>query len=174
MSTQMLILPQNKNLISEKNRLIFRGGFYFGKKYATLRVVKHKQGASMKYLRYTLLMILITALVIPPPSVWAESGDAVVENTSVVDNKPDLTPKPSDESRENKPAPPEKSDTGIKIHQPNDSSAVKKEDNLPANTVVDKPTTTPVDLPEDDVDVVSEIVISKIQLSPASDKYIEL
>ena len=128
----------------------------------------------MKYLRYTLLMILALALVIPPPSVWAESGDAVVENTSVVDNKPDLTPKPSDESRENKPAPPEVSDAGVKIHQSNDSSAVKKGDTLPANTVVDKPTTTPVDLPEYYVDVMSEIVISKIRLSPANDKYIEL
>ena len=130
----------------------------------------------MKYLRYTLLMILITALVIPPPSTRAESGDAVVENTSVVDNKPDLTPKPSDESREDKPAPPEVSDAGVKIHQPNDSPAVKKgdADTLPANTVADKPTVTPADLPEDDVDVVSEIVISKIRLSPASDKYVEL
>ena len=112
----------------------------------------------------------------PSPSVWAEPGDTVVENTSVVDNKPDLTPKPSDESREDKPAPPEMSDTGIKIHQPNDSPAVKKgdADTLPANTVADKPTAASVDLPEDDIDTVSEIVISKIQLSPASDKYIEL
>ena len=163
-------------MISEKNRLIFRGGFYFGKKCATLRVVKHKQGASMKYLRYTLLMILTMALVIPPPSVWAESGDTVVENTAVVDNKPGLIPKPSDESREDKPAPPEASDAGIKIHQPNDSPAVKKGDvgTLPANTVADKPTVTPADLPENDADTVSEIVISKIRLSPASDKYVEL
>ena len=116
----------------------------------------------MKYLRYTLLMILITVLVIPPPSTQADSGDAVVENTSVVDNKPDLTPKPSDDSREDKPAPPKAPDTGIKVHQPNDSPAVKKGDTLPANTVADKPTTTPADLPEDDVDTVSEIVISKI------------
>ena len=128
----------------------------------------------MKYLRYTLLMILITALVIPPPSTQAESGDAVVENTAVVDDKPDLIPKPSDDSREDKPAPPEASDADVKINQPNDSSTVKKVDNLPANTVTDKPTTIPADLPENDADTVSEIVISKIQLSPASDKYIEL
>ena len=128
----------------------------------------------MKYLRYTLLMILITALVIPPPSTQAESGDSVVENTSVVDNKPDLNPKPSDESRENKPAPPEVSDAGVKIHRSNDSSAVKKGDTLPANTVVDRPSAAPDGSSEDDVDVVSEIVISKIRLSPANDKYIEL
>ena len=130
----------------------------------------------MKYLQYTLLMILTMALVIPPPSVWAESSDAVVENTAVVDNKPDLIPKPSDDSREDKSAPPEVPDTGIKVHQPNGSPAVKKgdADTLPANTVADKPTTTPADLPEDDVDTVSEVVISKIRLSPASDKYVEL
>ena len=128
----------------------------------------------MKHLRYTLLMILTMALVIPPPSVRAEPDDTVVENTSVVDNKPGLTPKPSDESRENKPASPEASGAGIKTDQPNDSLANKKGDTLPANTVVDKPSAAPDDSSEDDVDVVSEIVISKIRLSPANDKYVEL
>ena len=128
----------------------------------------------MKHLRYTLLMILTMALVIPPPSVRAEPDDTVVENTSVVDNKPGLTPKPSDESRENKPASPEASGAGIKTDQPNDSLANKKGDTLPANTVVDKPSAAPDDSSEDDVDITSEVVISKIRLSPANDKYIEL
>lgn len=161
-------------MISEKNRLIFRGGFYFGKKYATLRVVKHKQGASMKYLRNTLLMILIAALIMPSSSVLAagdtgsnmkSEGDIHQAIDKSTDNMPpskDLTtdtpsPQLNNDPKQNpdkEQSPPEKQPKA----NPPAAESPKQELQMPSQG-------------NDPLDNMSQILISKV--SPDK-KYIEI
>lgn len=131
----------------------------------------------MKYLRYTLLMILIAALMMPSPSVWAEpnSSDNAAEEATIVKDKPD-TPLPNsgDDLPAAQTSQPETPGANVKTDEL-DIPAAKKE-NSPAetNTAADNSPAAPINSPEDEVDTASEIVISKIRLSPTGGKYIEL
>ena len=48
-------------------------------------MINHKQGASMKYLRNTLLMILAVALIMPSPLVLAEGVSSTTQESKVDD-----------------------------------------------------------------------------------------
>ena len=161
-------------MISEKNRLIFRGGFYFGKKYATLRVVKHKQGASMKYLRYTLLMILITALIMPSSSVLAagDTGSNMKSEGDIhqtIDKSTDNMPSSKDLTTD---TPPSQLNNDPKQNPDKEQSPPEK--NSKANPPAAESPKQELQMPShgnDPLDNMSQILISKV--SPDK-KYIEI
>jgi len=111
-------------------------------------MINHKQGASMKYLRNTLLMILAVALIMPSPLVLAEGVSGATQGSKVDDvqtvdnslksteevkdptvNKKQVDSNSSSQSSENPEAPTENSSTNSPRENPATNESSKSEPN---------------------------------------------
>jgi len=146
-------------------------------------MINHKQGASMKYLRNTLLMILAVALIMPSPLVLAEgvSGatqESKVDDAQTADNslksteevknpvvdKEQIDSNSPSQSSENPEVPTENSSTNSPSENPATNESLKSEPN---------PESEPpkIDNPDGKTEENAPILISKISQDK---KYVEI
>jgi len=146
-------------------------------------MINHKQGASMKYLRNTLLMILAAALIMPSPLVLAEgvssaTQESKVDDVQTVDNslksaeeakdpvvdKDQIDSNSPSQSSENPETPTENSSTNSPSENPAANESSKSEPN---------PESEPpkIDKSDERTEENATILISKISQDK---KYIEI
>jgi hypothetical protein len=148
--------------------------FLFWRKVRYTKGSQHKQGASMKYLRYTLLMILITALIMPSPSVLAvgDTGSNMKSEGGIsqtIDKSTDNMPPSKDLTTD---TPPSQLNNDPKQNPDKEQSSPEKQPEV--NPPTAEPPKQELQMPShgnDSLDNMSQILISKV--SPDK-KYIEI
>ncbi|MBF1033676.1 MAG: lamin tail domain-containing protein, partial [Candidatus Nanosynbacter sp.] len=146
-------------------------------------MINHKQGASMKYLRNTLLMILAVALIMPSPLALAEgvSGatqESKVDDVQTVDNslksaeeakdsvvdKEQIDSNSPSQSSENPETPTE----NLSTNSPSENPAINESSKSEPNPESEPPK---IDNPDGRIEENAPILISKISQDK---KYVEI